>query len=49
VSTDGTFQDIQDRLKAEKHVAVGDIVINTASMPLKAKGRTNMLKIHVVD
>ncbi len=48
-STDGTFQDIQNQLKAEGHVNEGDIIINTASMPLKAKGKTNMLKIHVVD
>ncbi len=49
VSTDATFQDIEDKLKEENHVSEGDIIINTASMPLKAKGRTNMLKIHVVD
>jgi pyruvate kinase len=49
ISTDGTFQDIEQRLKSEKHVSEGDIIINTASMPLKAKGRTNMLKIHVVE
>ena len=49
VSTDATFQDIQDKLKDENHVAEGDIIINTASMPLKSKGRTNMLKIHVVE
>jgi pyruvate kinase len=48
-STDGTFQDIQDRLKKEGHVTEGDIIINTASMPLKAKGKTNMMKIHVVE
>ncbi|WP_114752176.1 pyruvate kinase [Pleomorphovibrio marinus] len=47
-STDGTFQDIQDILKRENHVGEGDIIINTASMPLKSKGRTNMLKIHLV-
>lgn len=49
VSTDATFQDIEDKLKEENHVTEGDIIINTASMPLKAKGRTNMLKIHVVN
>ncbi|MFC4871383.1 pyruvate kinase [Negadavirga shengliensis] len=48
-STDGTFQDIQDTLKKEGHVTEGDIIINTASMPLKAKGKTNMMKIHVVE
>ncbi len=49
VSTDATFEDIQNTLKADSHVKTGDIIINTASMPLKDKGKTNMLKIHVVD
>lgn len=48
-STDGTFHDIQEKLRSENHVSEGDIIINTASMPLKDKGRTNMLKIHVVE
>ena len=48
ISTDATFQDIEEQLKAENHVKEGDIIINTASMPLKSQGRTNMLKIHVV-
>lgn len=48
-STDETFLDIQNKLKEERFVVDGDIVINTASMPLKAKGKTNMLKIHVVE
>lgn len=49
VSTDATFEDIQNTLKADSHVSAGDIIINTASMPLKEKGRTNMLKIHIVE
>ncbi|HLT06490.1 MAG TPA: pyruvate kinase [Cyclobacteriaceae bacterium] len=49
VSTDDTFMDIQNRLKEDRFVVEGDIIINTASMPLKAKGKTNMLKIHVVE
>jgi pyruvate kinase len=48
-STDATFQDIQDQLKNDGFVNEGDIIINTASMPLKSKGRTNMLKLHVVE
>lgn len=48
-STDDTFTDIQNKLKEERFVVEGDIVINTASMPLKAKGKTNMLKIHIVE
>jgi pyruvate kinase len=49
ISTDATFEDIENTLKRDDHVNSGDIIINTASMPLKAKGKTNMLKIHVVD
>lgn len=49
VSTDETFVDIEKTLKNNGHVNTGDIIINTASMPLKSKGRTNMLKIHLVD
>lgn len=49
ISTDKTFQDIEELLKTENHVAEGDIIINTASMPLSSKGRTNMLKIHQVS
>jgi pyruvate kinase len=49
VSTDATFEDIENTLKKDDHVNAGDLIINTASMPLKKKGKTNMLKIHVVD
>jgi pyruvate kinase len=49
ISTDATFMDIQDQLKKDGFVKNGDIIINTASMPLKEKGKTNMLKIHVVE
>jgi pyruvate kinase len=48
-STDATFMDIQDQLKKDGYVKNGDIIINTASMPLKEKGKTNMLKIHLVE
>jgi pyruvate kinase len=49
ISTDDTFMDIQAKLKEERFVVEGDIIINTASMPLKAKGKTNMLKVHIVE
>lgn len=49
VSTDATFVDIEKTLQNDGHVNSGDLIINTASMPLKAKGKTNMLKIHMVD
>ncbi|WP_339866518.1 pyruvate kinase [uncultured Algoriphagus sp.] len=49
VSTDATFVDIENTLKEDGHVNSGDIIINTASMPLKSNGRTNMLKVHIVE
>ncbi|GAA0881202.1 pyruvate kinase [Algoriphagus jejuensis] len=49
ISTDATFEDIENSLKNDDHVKSGDIIINTASMPLKQNGRTNMLKVHVVE
>jgi pyruvate kinase len=47
-STDTTFEDIENTLKKDGFVRTGDVIINTASMPLASKGRTNMLKLHVV-
>ena len=49
ISTDATFTDIENKLKSDGHVNTGDVIINTASMPLKAKGKTNMLKVHIVE
>ena len=48
-STDGTIADIEQILKSHGHVKSGQAFIAMASMPLKKKQRTNMLKIHVVD
>ncbi|REG81907.1 pyruvate kinase [Algoriphagus antarcticus] len=49
VSTDATFADIENTLKQDDHVHAGDIIVNTGSMPLKSKGKTNMLKVHIVE
>jgi pyruvate kinase len=49
VSTDATFRDIENTLKKDNHVNTGDIIVNTGSMPLKSNGRTNMLKVHIVE
>ncbi|MEB2785392.1 pyruvate kinase [Algoriphagus persicinus] len=49
VSTDATFTDIENTLKGDGHVGTGDIIVNTGSMPLKSNGRTNMLKVHIVE
>ncbi len=48
-STDDTIADVQNILKSHGLVETGDIVINTGSMPLHARQRTNMLKVSVID
>ncbi|MDI1233865.1 MAG: pyruvate kinase [bacterium] len=48
-STDQTFSDVIDILKAEELISVGDRVIHTASMPIKNKSMANSIKISVVD
>lgn len=45
VSTDESIDDIIQILKREKVVASDDIIVSTASMPIKGRGRTNMVKI----
>jgi len=48
-STDNTMIEVNEILKSKKLVKQGDIVINTAAIPMEAKGKTNMLKITVID
>lgn len=48
-STDGTIHDVQEFLIERGHLKSGDIVINTGSMPLHDRKKTNMLKVSVVD
>jgi pyruvate kinase len=48
-TTDETFQDVNEILKREGVVQEGDLVINTGSMPIHKRHRTNMLKISVVE
>jgi pyruvate kinase len=48
-STDETFSDVIEILKKEGFVNSGELVINTASMPIKEKSRTNALKVSIVD
>ncbi len=47
-STDETIYDVNKILEEKKLVKKGDIVINTGSMPLRRKRKTNMLKISVI-
>ncbi|MCB9034473.1 MAG: pyruvate kinase [Chitinophagales bacterium] len=47
VTTDETISDVINILKQNKKIKQGDVIINTASMPIKGRGRTNMIKISV--
>ena len=47
-STDGTIQDVNGLLKQYHLVEPGQIVINTSSTPLHAKGRTNTIRVSEV-
>lgn len=47
-STDETFQDIAEIVKASGIVRKGDLVVKIASMPILQKGMTNTLKINQV-
>ncbi|MFS2187806.1 pyruvate kinase [Mucilaginibacter sp. Mucisp84] len=48
-STDQTIADVNDILKAENLIKAGDIVINTASTPIIKQGKTNTLKLSVIE
>lgn len=48
-TTDETIQDVTDILKNEGIVKPGEIVVNTGSMPLHRRHRTNMLKVTIID
>jgi pyruvate kinase len=48
-STDQTISDVNEILKSENLIEVGDVVINTASVPISKRGKTNMLKVSVVE
>jgi len=48
-STDSTISDVENILKRDGHVKTGDIFIILASMPIQEKGRSNMIKVHVVS
>lgn len=48
-STDGSISDVNNVLKEKNLVEEGQIVINTASTPLHKKGKTNTIKVTVVE
>lgn len=48
-STDQTIADVNAMLKAENLIGIGEVVINTASVPIGNHGKTNMLKVSVIE
>lgn len=48
-TTDETISDVVDILKGANRIQAGDVVVNTGSMPLQQRFRTNMLKITPVE
>ena len=48
-STDETIEETIHILKETNNLAVGDVVVNTGSMPIEKKLRTNMIKVSVVE
>jgi pyruvate kinase len=48
-TTDETIIDVNDILKRAGRIEKGDIVINTGSMPLHRRHRTNMMKVTEVE
>ncbi|MES2828990.1 MAG: pyruvate kinase [Bacteroidota bacterium] len=48
-STDQTIEDVNELLKELKMIKKGDVLINTASIPMEKKGKTNMLKVSVIE
>ncbi|MBB6110392.1 pyruvate kinase [Mucilaginibacter lappiensis] len=48
-STDQTIADVNGILKSEDLIKAGDVVINTAAVPIIKQGKTNMLKVSIVE
>ncbi|WGH74460.1 pyruvate kinase [Tenacibaculum tangerinum] len=49
LSTDDTIEDINEIAKEKGYVKAGDFVINLSSMPVKAKGMVNTLRVSHID
>jgi pyruvate kinase len=47
-NTDEMIRQVVEMALREKEVTEGDLVVITAGLPLPARGRTNLLKLHVV-
>jgi len=48
-STDDTISDVNNILKSADLIQTGDVVINTAAVPIIKQGKTNMLKVSVIE
>jgi pyruvate kinase len=48
-TTDDTVTDVIEILKMRKRVKKGDYIVNTGTMPLQDRGKTNMLKVTLID
>jgi pyruvate kinase len=48
-TTDETIQDVNNILKNKGLVRTGDMVVNTGSMPIHSRSRTNMLKLTRIE
>ncbi|MFN8310305.1 MAG: pyruvate kinase [Chitinophagales bacterium] len=49
VGTDTSIRDVIRILKERNLVNPGEMIVNTGSMPLAARGRTNMVKVTIID
>ncbi|CAM1359057.1 Pyruvate kinase [Tenacibaculum sediminilitoris] len=49
LSTDDTIEDINEIAKEKGYVKTGDFMINLSSMPVKAKGMVNTLRVSHID
>ncbi|MBE7178095.1 MAG: pyruvate kinase [Mucilaginibacter polytrichastri] len=48
-STDNSIDDVNSVLRTENIIEPGDVLINTASVPIEKKGKTNMLRVTIVE
>ena len=47
-TTDEMIRQVVAVARKAGHIADGDLVVITAGLPLPARGRTNLLKLHIV-
>lgn len=48
VSTDDTIEDIKEMLRKEEGFEEDDLIVNIASMPIKRKGMSNMIRLSYI-